>query len=92
MPFGDQLLRLATILLAAFWALGWVLLLVITALEHALPNREKGLERVRQTTARLLEPPLKYALWAVGILLAIRIIAEFLGWAPLLDSGDPGDQ
>lgn len=88
---GDRLFDFVIFAFFACWAIGWLILLTVMGLQYLLPTREAGLEHALQVTGNVLGPVLKYTLWAGGILLAIRVVASWLGWAPPIPPGDPGD-
>ena len=77
------------------WALGWVAVLAVTALQALFPKHEDEIERRFQSLMRSVEPvtgpAFKYAGLTVLVLLAVHIAASLLGWASPLPPGDPGD-
>lgn len=77
LPLGDRLVDLLVLVFVASWAIGWVVLLLIIALQYVLPTRASTLERILQFTGRTLDPILKYAGMAALVLLALRL---FAGW------------
>ena len=90
---GDRLFDLAIEVFFLSWAAGWVVLLVVMALQYVLPAREAALERILQRFGRVLAPALKYTGLAALTLFALRLVATWLGWAgPArpFSVGDPG--
>lgn len=88
---GDRLFDLIVQIFVACWAIGWVVLLVVMALQYVFPKRAPTLERVLQSIGKMLGPVLKYTGLAALVLLALRLVASWLGWAPPIPPGDPGD-
>jgi hypothetical protein len=44
-PLGDRLFDLAVMIFIACWAIGWIVLLGLTALQYVFPKRADVLER-----------------------------------------------
>lgn len=94
-PLGDRLFDLAIGVCFVIWALGWVAALGVMALQALFPKHKDEIETRFQSLMKAAEPvtgpAFKYAGLTVLVLLAVRIAASLLGWAPPLPPGDPGD-
>ena len=88
---GDRLFDFIAGAFVVLWTAGWVVLLLVMALQYVLPKREAALENVLQRFGRLLAPALTYTGLAALVLLALRLVATWLGWAPPFSVGDPRD-
>ncbi|MGE4183209.1 MAG: hypothetical protein AB7J34_25605 [Limisphaerales bacterium] len=91
LPLGDRLFDFVIQVFIVTWAIGWVVALVVMTLQWAFPRRAFALERALQSTGILLGPILKYTGLAALALLALRLVASWLGWAPPVPPGNPGD-
>jgi hypothetical protein len=83
-PLGDKLFDITVTVLIVGWAVGWVLLLLGMLVEKLFPALELRTEQFLRTAGTLIEKTQKYALIAAAILLLIRLVAGWLGWAPPL--------
>jgi cytochrome b561 len=90
-PLGDRLFDLIIQVFIACWAIGWIVLLVVMALQYMFPKRASAFERALQSMGKVLSPVLYYTGIAALVLVALRLVASWLGWAPPIPSGDPGD-
>jgi hypothetical protein len=88
---GDRLVDIAIFTLMGGLGLGWALLLGTMGVQALFPQSAARAERVLQATSKWLNPTLKYALWVVLALVAVRFVASLLGWAPPVPPGDPGE-
>jgi hypothetical protein len=80
-PLGDKLLWIATGIFLAIIALGWIILLTIILLKLLFPKSEEKLEKVLQKFGTLIGEIQKYSIYTIIILLLLRLIAGWLGWA-----------
>lgn len=87
-PLGDKLFDIAIVTFAIVFVVGWTLLLSISILQWAFPNRSDSLEFFLQKTSKPLTVLQRYSGYAALILLAIRFIAGLLGWGPPLPVGE----
>lgn len=84
-PIVDTLFTFAIYAFAFAFVFGWVILLGVMLLQWVLPKYEDGLEDFLQRVSKPLSILQKYSLWAIGILLAIRLLSGWLGWTEPLD-------
>jgi hypothetical protein len=83
MPIGDTIIELLILGVLYLWLFGWVFLLSIMGLQKLFFRQSDRLENILQKVFRVTSPIQKYLLIAVGVLLAIRLIANWLGWLNL---------
>lgn len=80
---GDRLFDLVTGAFVVSWAIGWVILLVVMGLQYVFPKREAALEQVLPVREGLRSRTEVHGLSGLT-LLALRLVATWLGWAPRL--------
>jgi hypothetical protein len=94
-PLGDRLFDLAIGVCFAIWALGWVAVLTVMALQALFPKHKDAIEARFQALLKAVEPvtgpAFKYAGLTVLGLLAVHMAARLLGWIPPGPPPDPGD-
>lgn len=86
-PLGDILIYVLGIVFISVWVLGWLILIVRAFFKSILPKDELKIEKFIQFTFKLIGIIQKYSLWGLLILLAIQILASWMGWTDSTTNG-----
>lgn len=84
-PIGDKLFDITIITFVCVIATGWVILILTTIIQWLFPSIADSMESIFQRIMKPLSIIQKYSI-IVGLgLLALRLVAGWLGWAAPLD-------
>lgn len=80
---GDGIIMVLAIALIATWIIGWILLLVMTALQYIFPKSKDKIENIMQSIFKPVGSILQISFWGIIFFLALAffvMIAHSLGW------------
>lgn len=83
-PLGEIVFDILIAVLILTWGIGWIVLLATMSIQKMFPSLEPRAEGFLQNSGRLIGRIQQVMLVTAAILLLIKLLASWLGWAPSL--------